>query len=375
MKIAILTADLGGNCLGRTYLLAKVLQRRYEVEMHGFVYPHTNYKIWAPCDTGEFHYHAVRVNSFPTFLKAAREMVNKINSDAIYAAKPRLPSFGTALWKKRASGIPIVLDIDDYEMAWFEKLPTFEWLLSVNNPTGPIYTRWLEKYIDRADAVTTVSSHLKDIYGHGIIIPHGKDTNHFAPSVHDRDAMRRQLSLEAHKVIMFLGSPRPHKGLDDIIKALDLIKRDDIKFVIVGAGTDREYENQLKSLGGDKLLLKGEIPFYDIPRYLSAADLVVLPQKVSHASKGQIPAKIFDAMAMAKPIIATNVADLSKILDGCGIIVEPGDLSMLATRIDWILSHESEATAMGERAREKCITEYSWDAMEETLTDIFDNLL
>lgn len=374
MKIAILTFDLGRNCLGRTYLLAKVLQRRYEVEMYGFVYPHSNYKIWKPCDTGEFNYHTVRTKSFLTFLKAMHEMINNINADVIYAAKPRLPSFGTALWKKKISGIPVVLDIDDYEMAWFENLSAMDWLRSVNNPSGPIYTRRLEKYIGMADAVTTVSNHLQKTYGRGIIVPHGKDTDHFDPSVHDRDTMRRQLNLETQKVIMFLGSPRPHKGLDDIIKALNLIERNDIKFVIIGAGTDREYENQLKSLGGDKLLLKGEIPFYDIPRYLSAADLVVLPQKASLASKGQIPAKIFDAMAMAKPIIATNVADLSKILDGCGIIVEPGDLSMLAARIDWILSHETEAETMGKRAREKCIAEYSWDAMEETLVDIFENL-
>jgi glycosyltransferase involved in cell wall biosynthesis len=45
-----------------------------------------------------------------------------------------------------------------------------------------------------------------------------------------------------------------------------------------------------------------------------------LPQ----ATVGQIPAKLFDAMAMAKPIVATDVNDFAGILDGCGLVVKPG---------------------------------------------------
>ena len=122
---------------------------------------------------------------------------------------------------------------------------------------------------------------------------------------------------------------------------------------------------------GDEIV-ENKIPFNDIPKYLHAADLVVLPQKKTGQSYGQIPAKIFDAMSMAKPIIATNVADLPLILDECGIIVESGDIETLAARIDWVFTNPLEAEDMGKRARKKCIAEYSWNVMEERLVAIFD---
>ena len=100
--------------------------------------------------------------------------------------------------------------------------------------------------------------------------------------------------------------------------------------MIVGAGGNPNYEKTLKELGKDKVLMKKAISFTCIPSCLHAADLVVLPQKKTKQSYGQIPAKIFDAMAMAKPIIATNVSDIPQILDSCGIIVEPDDITALA---------------------------------------------
>ncbi|MFC1845276.1 glycosyltransferase family 4 protein [Thermodesulfobacteriota bacterium] len=372
MKISIIVMDLSSNCLGRAYLLGKVLRRHYEVEIHGFVFPHSKDAIWKPCDTGEFPYNLVSGGDFPFFLKSMLGMIKNIKGDVIYASKPRLPSYGVALLKKKISGKPLVLDIDDSEMSWFEHLNGIQRLKTILNPSGPLYTKWLESQIPNADAVTTVSTQLQHHYGRGIIVPHGKDTSHFDPKRYDRNKLREELHIKNFKTIMFLGTVRPHKGLDDIVQAINLLDRDDIRLMIIGAGSDPIYENMLKELGKDRVILKRAVPFNDIPEYLHAADLVVLPQKKTMQSYGQIPAKVFDAMAMAKPIIASNVADLPQILDGCGIIVEPGDISILAEKIAWVFSNPMDTKEMGRRAREKCIQEYSWDVMEKRLVALFD---
>ena len=372
MKISIISFDLGNNCLGRAYLLGKVLQRHYDVDIHGFVFPYSGNTIWEPCNTGEFHYKVTQGRNIPLFFKSMMDMIRNINGDVIYASKPTLPSYGVALLKKYFSGKPLVLDIDDLETSWFEHLKGFQRWKRIFQPYGPVYTSWIEKYIYLADEVTTVSTQLQKKYGRGVIIPHGKDTEHFDPAKYDRNKLREELQITDFKVIIFLGTMRSHKGLDDIILAVNKLNRHDIRFMIIGAGTDPQYENMLKELGGDKIILKGKIPFNDIPKYLHAADLVVLPQKKTGQSYGQIPAKIFDAMSMAKPIIATNVADLPLILDECGIIVESGDIETLAARIDWVFTNPLEAEDMGKRARKKCIAEYSWNVMEERLVAIFD---
>jgi glycosyltransferase involved in cell wall biosynthesis len=300
------------------------------------------------------------------------DMLGRIKGDVIYACKPRLPSYGVALLKKRFTGRPVVLDIDDLETSWFAHYKGVRLWKTILNPSGPVYTRWIQKHISSADEITTVSTQLQQKYGRGVIIPHGKDTTYFDPARYDRDKKRQELQIEKYKIIMFLGTARPHKGLDDIIRAMHMIDRDDLRFLIVGAGTEPNYDQMLKELGRDKVILKGEIPFHDIPAYLHAADLVVLPQKKTIQSYGQIPAKIFDAMAMAKPIIAANVADLPHILDGCGIVVEPEDIAALAEKITWVFANPGAAKEMGERARRKCKAEYSWDVMGKKLVAVFD---
>lgn len=299
-------------------------------------------------------------------------MIKSIKGDVIYASKLRLPTYGVALLKKFLSNKPVVLDIDDWERSWYKDLKGLRRWKTILDPTGPFPTEGMEHLLRFADEVTTVSTQFQKIYGRGVIIPHGKDTEHFDPAKYDRDALRKELHIEDFKTIIFLGTPRPHKGLDDIVRAIHMLDRDDIRLMIIGAGADQKYDNILKELGRGKVILKAEIPFNDIPVYLNAADLVVLPQKKTMSSYGQIPAKIFDAMAMAKPIITTNVADLRLILDGCGIIVEPGDISELAEKIEWVFSNPHKAEEMGKRAREKCVAEYSWDIMEKKLVTIFD---
>jgi hypothetical protein len=71
MKISIISFDMAHNCLGRAYLLAKVLQRKYKIEINGFLFPIYGDKIWKPCDTGEFNYSVGFFHPFVVCVMAA----------------------------------------------------------------------------------------------------------------------------------------------------------------------------------------------------------------------------------------------------------------------------------------------------------------
>jgi len=372
MKISIISFDLSHNCLGRAYILGKVLKRRYEVDIHGFLFPRLGDSIWKPCDTKEFDYRSLNGCNFPGFLRSVASMLRDISGDVIYASKLRMPSYGVALAKKLLSKRPVVLDIDDLEISWDINTRGLSKWISFTNPIGPLHTKWVEKLAYLADEVTTVSTQFQERYGRGVLVPHGKDTNFFNPERFDRERLRNDRNIHKFKIIMFLGTPQPHKGLEDIIQALNILDRDDVRFMMIGKGSNTSYESLLKGLGKDKVIFAEQILFNEIPNFLCIADLVVLPQVRSLQTYGQIPGKLFDAMAMAKPIIATNVSDIPQILDNCGIIVEPGDIYELANRIEWVFSNAAEAHEMGRRARAKCIKEFSWDVMEDRLVGIFE---
>ena len=371
MKISILSYDLSHNCLGRAYILAKVLQRRYDVDIIGPMYGDG---IWSPFDTNEFQYISVPGLTYSNFFKSIPKMLNLIKGDLIYAIKPRPTSYGIGLLKKLSNNIPLVLDIDDWEVGFYQRDTKLQLITELIRPRRSLnafpYTLLMEKLTCFADDITVSSKFLQSKFG-GVKVPHGRDIEAFDPSKFDRKHLRKKWNLTDKKVIMFLGNPRPYKGLEDLIMATKSLNRADLTLMIVGV-EDNEYKRRLKKIGMEKIQIVGLQPFSKVPEFLSMADLVVLPQRNEPSTIGQVPAKIFDAMAMAKPIIATNVSDLPEILDGCGWIVEPESPEQLAGTIKHVLNNPVEAEEIGWNAREQCIKEYSWDAMERILTGVFD---
>lgn len=374
-RICILVANLSSNALGRAYLLARVLQRCYEVEILGPTFGET---IWPPCDTGEFAYKIVRGCNFPRFFLSMRELLRQIEGDAIYAVKPRPASFGVGLLAKRQRGTPLVLDIDDWDIEGEYALSRWRRLLGLvgrlHNPYANQYLLLMERLIPQADAITTVSSMLQQRFG-GVYVPHGRDTEHLDPVRYSGQVLRRAWGLDERKIVMFLGTPRPHKGLEELIAALHRLADLPLTLVIVGVDRRDPYTGRLAALGGERMHLLDMQPFSETPRFLAAADLVVLPQRDIPFARAQVPAKVFDAMAMARPIVATAVGDLPQILEGCGLIVPPGDVPALAEAIRRLVLDASLAEEMGRRARQRCIVRYSWDVMEETLDQLFQDML
>jgi glycosyltransferase involved in cell wall biosynthesis len=222
-----------------------------------------------------------------------------------------------------------------------------------------------------ADAITVSSSFLMRRYG-GVMVPHGRDTDFLDPARYNIEAIRQELCLDKRKNIVFLGTPGPLKGLEDLIMAIRQLDRPEVRVLLVGAQEQSPFVQRLISLGGSSLEVRGYCPLEDIPRYLVAADLIVLPQRFASKNVAQVPAKLFDAMAMARPIISTAISDIPEILQDCGVVVPPGDVETLARQIARLLDHPEEAQELGLRAREKCIRNYSWNVMEETLANVLD---
>jgi glycosyltransferase involved in cell wall biosynthesis len=118
-----------------------------------------------------------------------------------------------------------------------------------------------------------------------------------------------------------------------------------------------------------------KIPFQKLPEFLSAADIIAIPQRQTSDSVGQIPARLFDAMSMAKPIIATRVSDIPEVLEDCGYLVDPSEPSQLADAIKYILDHSDEARVRGGAARARCRQKYDIHNMESSLSGLIEEVI
>src|SRR5262249_12833266 len=175
-------------------------------------------------------------------------------------------------------------------------------------------------------------------------------------------------------VVMFLGRPGGYKGVDDLIAAVARLRRRDVVLALVGADPKSDTGRTLAARD-PAIRLVGRIPFGDVPKYLAAADVVVVPQRDTSDTRGQTPAKLFDAMALGRPIVSTRVSMIPEILDGCGLLVPPGDVAGLSQAIAHLLDHPDAAAELGARARERCVAEYSFAAARRTLFPLVERAL
>jgi glycosyltransferase involved in cell wall biosynthesis len=369
MKISVLSNNLSNNGFGRAFVLADILSRKYDVEIIG---PVKGSGIWAPLRNCKLKIKTVPYRKFPGFIASAVQMLKLIDGDVIYAIKPKLSTLIIALIKRFRTRKPVIIDIDDWEAAFHD----FSWSIldmigEFGDPDSMLYSRIAEKLVKYADGLTVVSEFLRKTYGlRGIIVPHGRDLDVFDPAIFSKDEQKRKYNLEKYKLIVFVGTVLPHKGVENIIEAIKILNDKSIKLVIFA--TENARIRRLKENDPDIVTFLGPVEFDSLPEKLSMADLIVIPQKDEPVARGQVPAKLIDAMAMAKPIISTKVSDIPKILDGCGIVVEPDDTNALAKNIKYILDNPAKAEEMGRAARIKCEKYFSYEAVGNILYNVFD---
>ena len=127
------------------------LKSHYEVEIIG---PSRSGDIWFPMKDIGIPIRSYPWKRYPFFISTIRKMIKDIDTDIIIACKLRPTSYGIALIKKLTSNIPIILDIDDWELGFFYhsgfwgKVGRF---LNFSNPNGLLYTWLLELFTGCAD--------------------------------------------------------------------------------------------------------------------------------------------------------------------------------------------------------------------------------
>lgn len=372
MKVSILCFDVSDNAVGRAWLLARLLEPLGPVEIVG---PRFGPAPWEPLAEEPIPVRSLPGGRLPAFAARLPGLARLADGDLLYASKPRLTSAGIGYLARLRGRRPLLLDIDDWEVGFFLRgglWGTIGRALNLSNPRGLTWTWLMERMRGLADGLTVASRFLEQRFG-GVLIPHVRDTDRWAPGRADAGPARLRLGVGKERVVMFLGTPRAYKGVLDLAAAVGRIGRPDVVLALVGtepaSATGRALAAQHP---GTRLV--GPVPIAQVPAYLAAADVVVVPQRDSSDTRGQVPAKLFDAMALGRPIVSTRVSMIPEILEGCGLLVDPGDVTGLGAAIARLLDRPDEARALGEAARRRAVARYSFEAARRALFPLVERV-
>jgi len=371
--VSILVPDVSSNSIGAATMLGKMLQPHYPVQIIG---PDMGGGI-NEMYRGDFNYTVIlapRIYRLPEYIYDCHRIMKQATGRVLIAVKAYANTIVPALWLKRFHHREMVVYLDEWDSAIYHSLPAGrqfkERLKNLHHPMDASWQPAVERLIPAADAVISTTSYLQNKFG-GVIVHYGIDVDFFKPQPEaDTLSMKASLGLMGRKTIVFGGVVRPHKGVELILEALAILN--DPAAVLLVAGPETSYVKQLAATPVSQRFLRctGSIPREKMPLYLDLADVIVLPLQATILARSQMPCKVFEAMAMAKPIIASNVSDLPLVLEGCGRIVPPGDPVALAEAIEYVLNHPEESAAMGRAARRKCVNMYSREQTEQQLLEI-----
>jgi glycosyltransferase involved in cell wall biosynthesis len=377
-KVTVVAWDMGHNACGRAFLLADMLARHHDVELVGPLFPRFGKTIWEPIRKAGLTMRTFPGTNFPEFLGDAAAFAATVDAEVVVVSKPRLPSLLLGLLVKERTGCPMIVDVDDNELSFFAGATP----LGVNDlgaaksddlhiPFERTWTMVCDAAAREADLITVSNSALRDLFG-GITIRHARNEALFDENTIDRSAERARFAYGPEdRIILFLGTPRVHKGIIQIAEALQAIDNPRYALCIIGGPFDKGLSETLKKYPRARIDVFGPQPFHQLPQILSIADLVcVLQETASKVSDFQIPAKISDALAMNKPVLATRRAPLVELIDA-GILIEARP--NLAIQVDEILSGPPHRAA-SEHIRDQFLGEFSYAANLARFDSAFDAL-
>jgi len=244
MKISILCPNLSSNALGRAYILAQILQKKYKVEIIG---PITEKGLWSAIS----YEKNIKIKSGRT-----RKLLGKIDGDMIFASKPLIASFGLGIIKKLINKKILFLDIDDWELgfikneykslSFLKKIKRLSYDLIKIHLISSFWNNWIcEKLVFFADEIIVSNTFLQKKFK-GEIIWHGRDKDLFDPKNYNPKKIREKLKIGSNdKIVIFSGTPRSHKGLEDLIDAVYLIKDKNVKLLLLGLDNG-DYSKRIK---------------------------------------------------------------------------------------------------------------------------------
>jgi glycosyltransferase involved in cell wall biosynthesis len=182
------------------------------------------------------------------------------------------------------------------------------------------------------------------------------------------------------RVVAYAGHLYAWKGVDVLLEAL--ARMPDVRGLIVGGHASEPDLARTKSVA-ERLGLAGRITFTGlveparVPELLSQASVLVLPNTASAIStRFTSPLKLFEYMAAARPIVASDLPSIREILTdgGNALLVAPGNAEALAGAVERLLADPGLAARLA-RAALEAVPAYSWERRAERLEALFADVI
>jgi glycosyltransferase involved in cell wall biosynthesis len=178
--------------------------------------------------------------------------------------------------------------------------------------------------------------------------------------------------------VAYLGGMIGIRGVHELVRATDLVENSAVRLVLIGEFQESTLERRCRNESGwRKVDHLGWRSWPEVAKALGDARAGLVTYYPAANQIAAQPTKLFEYMAAAIPVIASDFPLWRRIIDGagCGLLVNPQDPRAIAAAIQWVLDYPTEAAKMGRRGRAAIIGKYNWECESKHLLALYEDLL
>ena len=289
-----------------------------------------------------------------------------------------------ALALKRLTGLPVIYEVRSFhEHTWS---PLRSDIMELERTQLRLIK---ENYcMAKADLIVTISDSMKRILvSRGLIakkievIPNAIDENKYLGKTFS--AISIPVLEGAEMVVGYISNMSLREGHHYLIHAIHQIRKRsgrDIRGLLVGNGPELvNLKSQTSELDmNEAIFFSGEIDHSQINAYYMAIDIFVIPRILDYAANWVTPLKPYEAMALGRPIVATDLPALREIIgdhEERGIIAKPADVESLVVQIQRYLEDPELRRNKAQSAMKWVFAERTWTANAKRYEEIYKQLV
>ncbi|PDV99969.1 glycosyltransferase family 4 protein [Candidatus Chloroploca asiatica] len=271
--------------------------------------------------------------------------------------------------------IPFVMEVRDLWPASFEDLG----ILTNRQMLALLETLELWMYRRATRIVTVTNEFRNNLIARGVpadkivTVYNGADIQYWQPQPSPED-LRKKLGLQGKFIVLYIGAHGISQALTTILtSAAQLQPHPEIQFLFVGEGAEKDLLMQrAQEQNLSNVHFHDPVTKLEVQQFYALADICLVPLRDIPLFKFFIPSKMFEIMAMGRPIVASVAGEAATILNRSegAIVVNPEDADAIARSVLQLYQHQAQRYKMGEQARAFVVNHFSRSLLADQYLEV-----
>jgi glycosyltransferase involved in cell wall biosynthesis len=192
----------------------------------------------------------------------------------------------------------------------------------------------------------------------------------------DASGLRGRLGIADRFVIGYVGRIVKEKGIADLIQALVSLPESCVLMILGSGELEASMRKLSDSLGvASRILWVPRISSLEVPKYMNALDVLVLPSRTTHRWKEQFGRVLIEAMVCETPVVGSSSGEIPRVIGDGGLVFPEGNVPALVRHLHTLYEDSGIRAELGAKGRARVLGRFTHRRIAEETMKFYQGVL